>query len=399
MQAALAAPPSRAPATPVRLARWAVSAVFFMVGIGTANWAVRIPDVQQRLLLDPGHLGLALLGVSAGALSAMPLAGRLVARHGSRPVTVLAALAYGVVVALPPHATSFALLVAALVLMGLTNGLLDIAMNAQAAAVQGRYLQPIMTRVHALYSAGALAGSAIGGRVAEAGIGAESHLLGVGVAIVVVSLVAARGMLPATADAMPAHEPHAPLPIRLLAPLGLVAFCCLFGEGAMANWSAVYLRDVLGAGPGLAAAGLAAFSLTMAGFRAIGDTLLSRLGPVRLVRLGGAVATTGMALVVAGVRPWMATLGFGLVGVGLASTFPITLAAAARTPNAVPGRAMSVVSMCGYSGLLAGPPLIGAAANVAGLRGGLALVLLAAATMTALSGVVRRADVLVEPVG
>jgi MFS family permease len=386
--------PVRRPDADVRLARVAVSVVFFLVGVGTANWAVRIPDVQQRLGLDAGRLGLALLGVSAGALVAMPLSGRLVARFGSRPVTWLSAFAFAAALALPARAPGFAALVAALVALGLTNGLLDVAMNAQAAAVQQRYLQPIMTRVHALYSAGGLVGAAIGGRIASAGVDVAAHLLGAAVAIALVAGVAAPRMLPASADAVPKRPKgarHAP-PLRTLAPLGLVAFCVLFGEGAMANWSAVYLRDALGAGPGLAAAGFAAFSLTMAACRGLGDTLLTRLGPVRLVRLGGAVATTGMALVLAGPHPAVVVAGFGLVGAGLSSIFPITLAAAARTPDAVPSAAIAVVSMCGYSGLLAGPPLIGAVANGLTLRGGLALVLLSSVVIVPLARVARRAS-------
>lgn len=392
MRAALAAPPTHAPAAPVRTARWAVSVVFFLVGVGVANWAVRIPDVQAGLGLDAGRLGLALFGVSAGALAAMPIAGRLVARHGSRPVTWLSAVGFGLALALPALADGLAALVASLVLMGLTNGLLDISMNAQAAAVQGRYLQPIMTRVHALYSAGGLVGAAIGGRVAEAGVDVATHLTGIAVAIVAVALLVARGMLPPEADAVSRERARGALPWRELAPLGLVAFCCLFGEGAMGNWSAVYMRDAVGASPGTAAAGFAAFSLAMAAFRALGDGLLVRLGAVRLVRLGAAVATAGATLVVVGTHALVVALGFALIGAGLSSIFPITLAAAARTPGAVPGRALSVVSMCGYSGLLAGPPLIGTVADFTGLRGGLALVLVASAVMVVLSRVVRQAE-------
>jgi MFS family permease len=145
---------------PARLARWAVSAIFFLTGAGTANWAVRIPAVQECLGLNTGQLGIALLGVSAGAILAMPIAGRLVARHGSRPVTRVAALGFALALTLPALARSFAALLASLVALGLTNGMLDVAMNAQAATVQRHYRQPIMSRVHALYSCSASSRSA-----------------------------------------------------------------------------------------------------------------------------------------------------------------------------------------------------------------------------------------------
>ncbi|MDB4893212.1 MAG: permease of the major facilitator superfamily [Gemmatimonadetes bacterium] len=370
--------------------RWAVSGVFLLTGVGTANWAVRIPAVQRSLQLSDGQLGIALLGVSVGAIAAMPVSGRLVARYGSRPVTWAGAIAFAIALTLPPLAPSFGLLLAALVALGLTNGILDVAMNAQAAAVQTKYSQPIMVRIHAFYSFGGLIGAAIGGSVAARGIGPAPHLAGVGVAIAIGASIAVARMLPAHTDAAP-HIPFVAGQLRALIALGVLAFCVLFGEGAMMNWSAVYLRNVIGTGPGLAAAGFASFSLMMATGRAVGDTLTSRLGAERLTRIGGAIALCGIGLALAFPQPLPVVIGFGAVGAGLAIIFPLTLAAAARTPGVVPGAAIAVVSMCGYSGLLAGPPLIGTVANFLTLRGGLALVALASIGVVILSRAVRTA--------
>ena len=367
-----------------RLARWAVSAVFFLTGAGTANWAVRIPAVQSRLGLSNGRLGIALLGVSAGAIVAMPVAGHLVARHGSRPVTWAAAIAFALSLVLPAQAPSFGLLVAALVAVGLANGVLDVAMNAQAAAVQQRYAEPIMGRVHALYSFGGLVGAVVGGRIAAAGIGAAPHLAGVGLAVGIGASAVVLGMLPGHTDAAPQRLP-AGGQLRVLLPLGVLAFCVLFGEGAMMNWSAVYLRNVIRTGPGMAAAGFAAFSLMMTIGRAVGDTLTMRLGAVRLARTGGVLAVVGVATALLLPHALPVVIGFGAVGAGLSIIFPMVLAAAARTPGLVPGASIAMVSMCGYTGLLAGPPLIGAVANVASLRGGLALVIVSSALMLVLS--------------
>ena len=361
------------PSRDARTARWAVSAIFFLTGAGTANWAVRIPAVQERLALSPAQLGLALLGVSAGAIAAMPIAGRLVGRHGSRPVTRIAAVAFALALVLPALAPSLSLLVAALLALGLTNGMLDVAMNAQAATVQRSYRQPIMSRVHAMYSFGGLVGAALGGRVAAHAIDVRTHLVAVAALLATTSVLFGAGMLRSSADAAPAHAPIGRL-TRRLALLGLIAFCVLFGEGAMANWSAVYLRDVVGAGPGLAAAGFAAFSLTMALGRAAGDTLTTWLGSVRLTRVGGAIATLGATLAVVVPSPWTVVIGFGAIGAGLSSIFPAVLASASRTRNVLPSAAIAAVSMCGYSGLLAGPPLIGAVASVSTLRGGVGLL-------------------------
>lgn len=386
------APQRGAPDVPVsaeaRRARWAVSTVFFLTGVGVANWSVRIPAVQERLGLGEGQLGLALLGVSAGALTAMPLSGRLVARYGSRPVTAWSIALFALAVALPARAPSLVLLAAALFVMGLTNGLLDVSMNSQAAAVARRYPKPVMSGVHAMYSAGGLAGAAIGGRVAASGIDPAVHLGWIALALVIVAVLASPGMLPAAADAAPDQSGRV-RPTRPLLVTGLVAFCCLFGEGAMGNWSAVYLRNVSGAGPGLAAAGFAAFSLCMAGGRAIGDALTTRLGPARLVRGGALLATLGIGAALAFPHPYVVVVGFGAVGAGLAATFPLTLAAASRTPGVVPGTAIAVVSMCGYSGLLAGPPFIGSVASAVTLRGGLALVFVSCLLIVIFARVVR----------
>ena len=371
-----------------RSARWAVSTIFFLTGAGTANWAVRIPALQERLGLSAGHLGLALLGVSAGAITAMPIAGRLVARHGSRPVTRAAAIAFALALSLPALAPSFVTMVMALALLGLANGTLDVAMNAQAASVQQRYRQPIMSRIHAMYSFGGLVGAAIGGRVAAYHVGVFAHLASVALVLAVAGFAAGSAMLPASADAAPEQSPTARL-TRRLAALGLVAFCVLFGEGAMANWSAVYLRDVVAAGPGLAAVGFAAFSLTMATGRAVGDTLTTHLGPARLARLGGALAGVGAVVAIGIAQPWAVIVGFAAIGAGLSTVFPLVLAAASRTPGVVPGAAIAAVSMCGYSGLLAGPPLIGAAASLLTLRGGFAIVALTSFVVAVLARTLR----------
>ena len=376
------------PSAEARRARWAVSTVFFLTGVGVANWSVRIPAVQERLGLGEGKLGLALLGVSAGALAAMPLSGRLVAKYGSRPVAWFSIVSFALAVALPARAPSLVLLTAALVAMGLTNGLLDVSMNSQAAAVSRRYRRPIMAGVHAMYSFGGLVGAAMGGRVAALGVDPVRHLTFTAALLAVVACIAAPGMLPAAADAAPERGARV-RPTRPLLVTGLVAFCCLFGEGAMGNWSAVYLRNVVGAGPGLAAAGFAAFSLCMAGGRAIGDALTVRLGPARLTRIGAIVATCGIAAAIFVPHPDVVIAGFGAVGAGLAAIFPLTLAAAARTPGVVPGTAIAVVSMCGYSGLLAGPPFIGSVASFITLRGGLALVLVSCVLIVIFARVVR----------
>src|SRR5512133_238090 len=181
----------------LRLARASVAAIFFVNGAATANWLVRIPAVQTKLGLSKGALGVALLGVAVGALLAMPRAGHLAARYGSRPVTRVAAAIFGVTLFLPALAPNAVALVLALVALGVGHGTLDVAMNAQASTVERAYGRPIMSSFHALWSAGGLAGSAMGGVVAHHGVGVAAHLVTTALVAGLLAVLVTGGMLPA----------------------------------------------------------------------------------------------------------------------------------------------------------------------------------------------------------
>ena len=230
-----------------RAARWAVAAMFLVNGALLANWVARIPAVQQRLGLSAGALGIALLGMAIGALAAFPVTGLLIAHYGSRRVTTGAALVYCAAVPLPGLAPNLPLLMVALIALGAGNGAMDVAMNAQGVAVEARYGRPIMSSSHGLWSVGGFAGALVGGAAAGAGIAPFPHLLGAAAVLVIAALVAAHWLLPVVADAH-SGAPAFARPTRALLGLGAVAFCSALGEGAMADWSAVYLHTSL-AGP------------------------------------------------------------------------------------------------------------------------------------------------------
>jgi MFS family permease len=367
-----------------------VTAVFFVNGVVLASWFSRIPAVQDGLSLGPGTLGLALLGLAAGAVLSMPTTGWLVSRVGSRPVVKLAALTLCVALLLPALAPSLPLLVGALLIVGLCNGSLDVSMNAHAVSVENLYERPILSSIHGIFSVGGLVGAAVGGLVASVGVEPIAHFLGVALVSIPVLLLAGRWLLPASADS---HDqgggPSIALPNRAVAALGVVAFCVFVGEGAMADWSAVYLRDVLDAGPGVAAAGYAAFSLTMTIARLSGDRLVGRIGPVAAVRAGGAMAAVGLGIALfVGMIP-VALAGFACVGLGLAVVFPVAVSAAGRARGVPSGTAIAAVTTMGYFGFLAGPPVIGFAAEIFSLGGALLFVVLLSAIVVALAGTVR----------
>ena len=378
------------PAAPdLRRARRAVLAVFALNGFALGGWFVRIPAVQDRLGIGEGLLGVALLGAAVGALLSMTVTGALISRLGSRRVVGATALLLPVSLiplALAPNVPALAL---ALVLVGASNGALDVSMNSHAVMVEERYGRRIMSSFHAAFSFGALAGSVLGGGVAYLGVDVLPHFLIVFVLATLAAVPAYRALLPSDADAAEGGTPAFARPTRALLGLGVISFCVLLGEGAMSDWSAVYLDDTLRTGPGFAAAGYAAFSLAMALGRLFGDRLTERFGPTRLVRLCGAIAALGLGAALAVGDPVFALVGFACAGAGFSVVFPLALSAAGRTGDVATGPALAAVSTAAYTGFLVGPPTIGFLAELAGLGAALYLVVGLSTAVFLLGGTVR----------
>jgi MFS family permease len=371
-----------------RRARWANTAFFFLLGFVFGNWVARIPAVQNRLGLDDAQLGIALLSVTAGAVLTMPSTGWLIHHRGNAWVVRASAIVLCLALPLLPLAPSQLLLMLALFVFGIGFGVLDVSMNAHAVIVEECYGRPIMSAFHGVFSVGGLAGAAGAGVVAALGIAPIPHLLTVGALSLLVPAVAGHWLLHGAAreDAAPIFA----VPPRSLLGLGVLSFCALLGEGAIADWSAVYLQNVLGASAGVAAIGYAAFSLAMAGTRFGGDALTLRLGPVTFVLLGGLLAGLGLGgAMLIGTVP-AAIVGFACVGAGLAASFPLALAAAGRTPGLAAGTAIGAVATAGYTGFLVGAPTIGFISEWAGLRAALVLVAVLCLVSASLAGTVRR---------
>ena len=349
----------------------------------------RLPALQADLRLTDAKLGALLLATALGLLIAQPLAAAVAARTGSAPVTRASAVALGAVLPLPALAPTPATMGAALAALGACNGALDVAMNAQGIAVERRSPRRVYASFHAALSFGAVAGAAGAGAVAGLGVAPEFHLAALGAALAVTAFAASGPLLAAGLDA-PAGAARLAAPSRALLALGLVAFCCLLAEGAVFDWSAVYLRRTLETSEATAAAGVAAFSLTMGLGRLVGDRLADRLGPVALARGGAGLAGASFALALLAATPPAAIAGFALLGAGLAAIFPLALAAAsARSPQAATAPAIAAVSTTGYLGLVCGPPMIGLLSGLVGLVGALGLLVVLCAVVVLLAHSVR----------
>jgi predicted MFS family arabinose efflux permease len=345
-----------------------VTAVFLLNGLVFSGWYARLPALQERLDLSPGALGLALLGAPLGLLVAQPAVGAVVARRGSRPVVAAAPLLLAAVV-LPALAVDAPTLFLAVLVVGVLNGALDVAMNAQGLAVERARGWPILSSLHAAFSFGAFAGAALAGAVAGSGIAPLPHLAAMA-AVGAAAGAALRSFLLPDERAGADGAPRLAWPSGQLALLGAVAFLALLAEGAAFDWSGIYLARVAGAPEGVAALGLAAFSLTMGVGRLLGDRVAVRLRAPAATASALAGAGLGLALVVA--TPAGALAGFALMGLGLSIVFPVVLRASEASTGAV-GPALAAVSSFGYVGFLLGPPAIGLLAQVTDLRAALAL--------------------------
>jgi MFS family permease len=396
--------------------RAAVTAFFAMDGFVFASWAVRIPAVKAAVGASPATLGIALLGVSAGAIATMALTGALCRRFGSARVVVAGAAWLSLALLLPALARSAVALGLGLAVFGIGYGGLNVAMNSLAVDVVAVLRRPVMPSFHAAWSFGGLAGAALGGLAAPVLSPLADFslvcLLGLAVTVACGAIVLTTPLPVAQAEnAIPAPGPAGAAPPgpggsraagagkagaqegqkesapglsrpaghtgvwRTVLLLGVIALCSTYGEGAVSDWGALHLREDLGAAAGIAAAGYAAFALAEACGRLAGSTLLARLGQTRVLVYGGVVTFAGM--ITAALSPVLplALVGFALAGLGVANAFPTAMA---RVGILGGPHGVAIASTLGYAGFLLGPPAIGFLAGAISLRVALTTVSLLA---------------------
>ncbi|QDQ15368.1 MFS transporter [Streptomyces spectabilis] len=343
--------------------RAALTVFFALDGFVFAGWVVRIPAIKEQTGASASALGLALLGVSAGAVVTMTLTGRLCTRFGSHPVTVVCGVLMPLSVALPPLTHSALALGLVLLLFGAAYGGINVAMNSAAVDLVQALRRPVMPSFHAAFSLGGMIGAGLGGLVAGH-LSPTRHLLGLALIGLLVTAVTAPTLLryevpktPAAADTRAAAPRGSGRGTRgLVLVFGLVALCTAYGEGALADWGALHLEQDLDAHPGVAAAGYSCFAFAMTIGRLSGTTLLERLGGTRTVVGGGLLAAAGMLLGALAPSTGVALAGFAITGLGLANIFPVAIerAGALAGPSGV-----AAASTLGYGGMLLGPPAIG----------------------------------------
>lgn len=365
--------------------RLAVKIIFFLNGFVHANYFSRLPRIQDQFAINDGLVGLVLLSSSIGALFAMPFTGWLIIRNGSRRITIFSAFAYCMLIVFIPQMPALTGLVILFFLLGITSGMLDVAMNSQAVMVEKQLGKPIMTSFHALFSIGMMMGAISGSLFAKLDTILLIHFGAISAMCIVVVFVARYYLIHDKPESSVQEGPAFRLPNAAMVSIGIIAFCSMLGEGAMADWSTNYMENIAHADRAVAPLGLSAFAMAMTIGRLFGDGARIRYGDKSLMVVCGLVASVGLTLAIVFTHPFAVIGGLFIVGIGLSAIVPIAYSIAGHTRNLPPGVGLAMVTTVGYSGFLFGPPIIGLLADLFTLRYALLLSVVLFVVMTLLS--------------
>jgi MFS family permease len=379
----------------VRRARVGVTAAFAAHAMLSGLLGPWIPRIKAQAGLDASGLGIALTGFAVGLLAGTRVADPAIRRWGGRRVVRGGIPVMGVGFALLPAARSLASLTLLFLGIGLLAGLIDVAMNIEAVAVERRFGRRVMSAIHGTWSVALFAGAALASAGIAAGLSIGIHLP-IAAALVVVVSAAFLRWLPAAGEATeaPVARPDEPQagrssPTRVLLLLCLVAMGSFLVEGIAVEWSAVFLRESVGADPGAAGLGVVAFSAGMAASRFLGDRLVARFGQPVVARVGASSAFVALAAMLIVHRPVPSIAALGIVGLGFGPVVPLAFRTAGRTFRSGHASALPLVATAGYMGSIVGPLLVGFIADLATLRIAFLVPLVATAVSALAAGATR----------
>jgi predicted MFS family arabinose efflux permease len=356
-------------------ARWAINALFICNGAGFGLWAGHLAVFARQFQLDSLQMSLLLGAMVGGAMIAMSICGKLLVQGNSDRLAPLFGCSYAVALILLGASPNRDALLAAALLFGFCKGGLDVVQNSQSAVIETAFARPIMSSIQACWSIGGLLGAGLSSLTIARGFPVRSTLASFAILMMIAVLFCRGFLLPDRHSAKSAAAGanwRNPDVLRL----GLLAFLCLFCEGAVADWSGVFLVESLRITASAAAFGYGAYSVAMAVGRLVGDRVVRLRGPSRTLRTSGVLVALGMLLVLLHRSYPLSLAGLIAMGLGLANAVPVIFSAAARIPG-IGGSGVAQVSTVGYLGFLAGPPVIGTIAHGTGLTLALGLLNLA----------------------
>jgi len=369
----------------IRIHRIAVSVFFFIAGLTVATWASRIPDIKNKLHLNEAALGGVLFALPVGQLISLPLSGWLISRFGSRQLVIAAAMFFPLTLILIAIAATAWQLVIVLFFFGVWANLINIAMNTQAVSVENLYGKSIMASFHGLWSLAGFSGAAIANFFVSAELSPLIHFSIICVLTGLLVFIFYKYTLPEDVDKK-TSQPLFVKPDKTVLLLGLIAFCCMVCEGAMADWSGVYFQKVVASPAAFTTLGYVAFMGTMATGRFLGDGLVTKFGIKRILQTSGVLIAAGLMTVILFPYLFTAIAGCLLVGFGVSCVVPIVYALAGKSTDMSAGLALAAVSTIGFLGFLIGPPLIGFIAQAASLRWSFSVIALLGMGTTILAG-------------
>jgi MFS family permease len=368
-----------APVVPGRLEQFSTRIAFFVTGFSISAWAPLVPYARARLALDDAGLGLLLLCLGIGSIVSMPLAGAMTARYGCRRLIVITGAIACVCLPLLATLSSVPMMVATLFVYGASMGALGCVTNIQAIIVERASGKTMMSGFHGLFSCGGILGAAGVSALLSVGVWPWLAMVFVALFIAVALYKAAPHLLPYGSEA---GDPPFAVPRGVVLFIGLMCFTVFLTEGAMLDWSAVFLSAQRGVEPSYAGFGYAVFALAMAIGRLCGDPIVRRLGVHKIILFGGLCAAVGMTVATL-IPVWQAALcGYALVGIGCSNIVPVFYSAVGRQKTMPENVAVPAITTLGYIGILMGPAGIGFVAHLSSLGVafmGIALMLLGVA--------------------
>lgn len=339
---------------------FATRLMFLIAGITISSWAPMIPFVKENLDLNEAGLGLVLLVFGVGALVTMPLTGWLVHKFGSRRIILGAHTLTLTLLPLLPLASSELFLSILLFLFGASSGAVNVSVNSQAILVESKSAKPLMSGFHCLFSFGGLVGAGL--LSALLGLGCNLHTCVIAFSFVMFLTLLSQYRYLYDNSEEKTSESKASSFSKLSLKVLFIALLCFVGflsEGAVLDWSAVFLQSTFDYDVAIAGIGYAIFSVAMSFGRLVGDKVVQKLGAVSVIQCGGLLAAVGYILAVTSPGYYLELLGYVLVGLGGANLVPILFSAAGRQPDTSPSVALTMVTTMGYAGLLLGPAIVG----------------------------------------
>jgi MFS family permease len=359
--------------------RIAVSTFFFVNGFLYANWTARLPELQRFFGLNNAQLGTVLFCIALGSMVSMPFAGWLGSRFGSDKILKIVAILFCLSIPMVAISQNEWIIRLCFFFLGAASGSMDVTMNGQAVLVERLWGKIIFSSFHAIFSIGMALGAAAGGIFSSFEVRLQAHLFVIGLLGILPILWASKQLIKDQK-----HEPETLksnvktdnfLAFKTILPFGILAFCCMTGEGAMVDWSAIFMNTVVGQSEVISAWAFGIFGVSMTIGRIFGDFFTLKLGKQKLMLIDALLAIVGLAMALTFVSVWGTFVGFFLVGLGLSTIVPIVFSSAGNLKNISPSAGISMATSIGYTGFFIGPPAIGFLAETFGLRVGLGFVL------------------------